>query len=248
MRLGDIIVRHELNPRKELPLSVIQTYARRLRNGDIPPPLVIHKDKGLLFEGYLRYGAWKDFFGKDWESQEVDVIPRKDLPDPDREPVLYRMMAAESNKGHGMPLSRSEKQSLAEAVADLYGEERALGFAKMLGETQDSMEEYFAKRRAAAQEAVSSESEEGAEQAEDDALALESGGHVRQVADLTQTSILPHDTKGYIPGLVRYVDKIARLLKSRKGAPLVERDVMLLRGLVVLIGEALPAEAKVEAA
>lgn len=139
MKLGDIEERRSLNPRDHLSHGRVQEYVRRLQNGDVPPPLVIHAAKRVLFAGALRFQAWKAYLGDAWEKYEVDVILRDDLPDPDEQPALFRLMAAADNRDHGQPMTRFERRSVAAELAVQAGIDAAVTYAKSLNETDDSL-------------------------------------------------------------------------------------------------------------
>jgi hypothetical protein len=142
VRLGDIEVRSELNPRAHLRTERIQEYTRRLQNGEMPPPMIVHAGKMVLWDGAQRFGAWKSFVGDDWKAYEVEVILRDDLPDPDGQPHHFRATAAGANN-HGEPLTRYERRMVAAQVAAKDGIDVALRYANMLGETTDSLKSYL---------------------------------------------------------------------------------------------------------
>lgn len=149
IKLGQLEERRELNPRGKLSHEVIQEYVRRLHNGETPPPIVAHRQTGVIFDGAHRYHAWKEFAGERWQEQEVPVIFRDDLPDPEESPELFRLAAVVANREHGLRVSRADKGRVIAETVVKRGREILERHRAALGETQESLEEIIAAVTAA---------------------------------------------------------------------------------------------------
>lgn len=138
VRLGALRETRSLSPRDALSDDAIKHYVRRLQNGDVPPPIQVEAKTNEIFAGRHRFHAYRQFFGDGWESKEVSVIWRHDLPNPDEQPNEFRILAAADNNNHGVPITRVEKRRALADIAKQSGMETAYRYAPMLGETAES--------------------------------------------------------------------------------------------------------------
>jgi hypothetical protein len=227
MRLGDIQERLDLSPRDHLSHEVVQEYVRRLRNGEVPPPMVVTPGS-VLFAGHHRYQAWQEFVGEGWGDHQVEVVVRDDLPDPDRQPELFRLEAAVENRNHGLRVDRVERRKLATAAALKVGVEAVRQYAAQLNETEESMDELLgilAARWASA----------GDGQAGDGGTAVgqgSSGGKYR--AEAFPTSHI----ESFTPAIWRLCRKLRAVLDGRT-APLTSKDAAELEATAAAIASAL---------
>ena len=141
VHMGAITEKRELNARSKLDHGVVSDYARRLRNGETPPPIELHAGTDIVFSGAHRFHAYKAFFGPGWEDREIPVIRRTDIPDPETEPELFRMHAAVENRDHGKPVTRWERGKLLYDVLKKFNKATARKYLVPLGETPESFAE-----------------------------------------------------------------------------------------------------------
>lgn len=144
VRMSALEVRPSLNSRPHTTHEVVQEYIRRLENGETPPPIEVDRKTGVVFDGVRRLYAYKHYYGDNWKDAEIPVIWRDDLPNPDEEPDLWRLMHGIANREHGERVSTTDKRALLRAIYETYGVEVAKRYAKALNETEASLMELVA--------------------------------------------------------------------------------------------------------
>lgn len=143
MKLGQLEYRANLNPRQSVDQAAIQRYVRRLHNGEYPPPIEADVNTHIIFAGAHRFHAYRDFYGESWANREVEVLMRDNLPNPDTEPEMWRLMAANNNLSNGVPIKRADVERIMREIEEKRGEEAMRRYAALVGETEESLAEMF---------------------------------------------------------------------------------------------------------
>lgn len=156
MRLGDIHCEPKYNFRREgVPEETVDTYFRRLTNGEVPPPIEVETKSHDIVDGNARYKMWKrsaeEIFrrhpSKTWRDFEIDVVLVEDAPDPDSERLLYLVEAVKRNRNHGEPPKRSDVYYLLKQLIREYpnDKERVRRAALDMNETNADFEAEWRK-------------------------------------------------------------------------------------------------------
>jgi len=141
VKMGSIDVRNELMPRVSKNEAYIQELVKVLLNGVPLPPLEVDRKKNVLFDGHHRFHAYKAYYGEKWEESKVPVVWRDDLPDPDDETEMFRLLALTANRANGLPITRSDKRVVIAQVIRKRGLEVVQKYAALINETPESLKQ-----------------------------------------------------------------------------------------------------------
>lgn len=155
VELGRLIAERRYNFRQGgVNLERVETYYRRLCNGENPPPIEVDKRTNTIIDGMHRYQVWKmraeetlGRSGKDWRTFKVDVLMTDCAPDRDERRYEWLVETVKRNREHGEPPKREDVLRLLKQIIRDYRDrkEEARRMALEMNETNDSFEAHWRK-------------------------------------------------------------------------------------------------------